>query len=148
MAATTDAPSELETVGIFSWDSAGKLTDANDSFLQMVGYSRQELADGKIRWRDITPPNQVAREVPQARGQSASFRGECVRKDGHRVPVLVAPRWLKGATIGESLSFSTGPRKSGPRMRFGRARNAIAVSSTAIPSPCGFTTKKPLHSWP
>ena len=72
----------------------GTITRANDTFLKMVGYSREELEAGLIRWREMTPPEyapldeQALREVA-ATGRIMPFEKEFIRRDGTRIPVLV-----------------------------------------------------------
>lgn len=43
-------------VGVLTFDYAGALLDANDAFLEMAGYTRDEVAGQKLTWRDFTPP--------------------------------------------------------------------------------------------
>ena len=43
-------------VGIVFWDVQGRITDANQAFLDMVGYAREDLVSGRIRWTELTPP--------------------------------------------------------------------------------------------
>ena len=68
--------------------------EANDAFLAVIGYSRDDLAAGRISGRAITAPEWVARDL-EARQQllhTGAFRPyekEYVHRDGHRVPVLV-----------------------------------------------------------
>ena len=42
-------------IGILFWDSAGAVTDANDAFLQLIGYSREDLGAGRVSWLEMTP---------------------------------------------------------------------------------------------
>jgi PAS domain-containing protein len=42
-------------VGIFVWELEGRIIEANDAFLHMVGYDRQDLVLGRLRWTDLTP---------------------------------------------------------------------------------------------
>ena len=53
---------ESRMVGIIFWNAAGEITNANDVFLQIVGYSEDELRSGKIRWKEMTPPEYVERD--------------------------------------------------------------------------------------
>jgi PAS domain S-box-containing protein len=92
-------------VGILYWRTDGAITDANDKFLQMVGYSRQELSTGQLNWRRLTPPEYRRRDEEslaelQAIGFNKNpFEKEYIRKDGTRVPVLVGgARQDKGAS--------------------------------------------------
>ena len=52
-------------VGIFIWDLEGRILDANDAFLQIVGYEREDLLAGRLRWTDLTPPEMLERELEQ-----------------------------------------------------------------------------------
>ena len=71
-----------------------RVLDANDAFLQMIGYSRAELEAGELRWRDITPPEQIdlserAQEELRSFGVCAPFEKEYLRRDGSRLPCHV-----------------------------------------------------------
>jgi PAS domain S-box-containing protein len=71
-----------------------RVLDANDAFLQMIGYSRLELEAGELRWRDITPPEQIdlserAQEELRSFGVCAPFEKEYLRRDGSRLPCHV-----------------------------------------------------------
>ena len=44
-------------IGIFVWDFEGRILDANDEFLRMLNYDREDLVAGRIRWTDLTPPD-------------------------------------------------------------------------------------------
>jgi PAS domain S-box-containing protein len=40
---------EVETVGVMFWDlESGRMTDANDTFLKLMGYSRREVEAGEL----------------------------------------------------------------------------------------------------
>ena len=47
---------DANIIGIFIWNLHGEIIEANEAFLQMVGYSREDLVSGCIRWTDLTPP--------------------------------------------------------------------------------------------
>ena len=80
--------------GIFTYNLDGRITDANDAFLRIVGYSRDDLMSGRIRWTDLTPQEwreQDERLLPQLQiaGSLQPFEKEYFRKDGSRVPILI-----------------------------------------------------------
>jgi len=45
---------DLEYIGVIDLDGSGKVIDANDAFLEMTGYSREELTAGDVYWRTFT----------------------------------------------------------------------------------------------
>jgi PAS domain-containing protein len=47
---------EIETVGVIFFKTDGSITNANDAFLRMSGYSREDLMEGLVRWDEMTPP--------------------------------------------------------------------------------------------
>jgi PAS domain S-box-containing protein len=70
------------------------LTEANDAFLEMVGYDREDLAAGRLHWAQLTPPEWRAateRALAEltATGTVPPYEKEYFRKDGSRAPVLV-----------------------------------------------------------
>jgi transcriptional regulator with GAF, ATPase, and Fis domain len=42
-------------IGICVWNLEGEIIEANEAFLHMVGYSREDLISGRVRWTDLTP---------------------------------------------------------------------------------------------
>src|ERR1700730_5932102 len=43
---------EGEIISVFIWDFDGLIYEANETFLRMMGYSREELAAGRLNWRE------------------------------------------------------------------------------------------------
>jgi PAS domain S-box-containing protein len=86
---------DANIIGIAIFDFEGRILDANDAYLQMLGYEREDLLSGGLRWKDMTPPEWLEREerhlIPElrAKGKLAAFEKEYLRKDGSRVPVLL-----------------------------------------------------------
>jgi PAS domain S-box-containing protein len=86
-------------IGILICDLIGNIQEANDAFLQMVGYSRQEVLSGVVRWADMTPPewrhlDDAAVEQLKAHGVTRAWEKEYIRKDGSRVPILLGVAML------------------------------------------------------
>src|SRR3982074_1616097 len=42
-------------IGIMIWDFQGRIIDANEALLEMLGYSREDLISGRIAWAELTP---------------------------------------------------------------------------------------------
>jgi PAS domain S-box-containing protein len=71
-----------------------QVDEANDAFLDIIGYSRDDVAAGQISYQSITPPEWVehsrsALEELRRSGAFQPFEKEYVHRDGHRVQVLV-----------------------------------------------------------
>jgi PAS domain S-box-containing protein len=72
-----------------------RLLEANEAFLAMTGYGRDELLAGKLAWRRLLIPDGSGRdrlvlETLRRTGECALFETECRRKDGERLSVLLA----------------------------------------------------------
>src|ERR1700720_510164 len=85
---------DANIIGIFVWDFDGSILEANDEFLRMVSYDREDLVSGRVRWSDLTPPdwrdrNNARIERQKSTGLFEPFEKEYTRKDGSRVPVLI-----------------------------------------------------------
>ncbi len=93
---------ESNTLGIHFASVNGIITESNDAFLQMVGFTREEMQEGHLRWDKITPAEyQEAdrRAVVQlrTRGICAPYEKEYLRRDGSRVFVLLGIALLEGS---------------------------------------------------
>jgi PAS domain S-box-containing protein len=85
---------DSDIIGIIMWDLEGRIIEANEAFLHMVGYSRDDLVSGGLRWSAMTPAEwnyTHERTVVELRatGSYKAFEKEYFRKDGSRVPVLL-----------------------------------------------------------
>ena len=93
---------DANIIGIFIWDFEGRIIEANDAFLRMVGYDREDLVSGRIRWTELTPPEWLDRDergwLPELKvtGSLQPFEKEYFRKDGRRVPVLIGVATFEG----------------------------------------------------
>ena len=47
---------DANIIGICIWNLEGEIIEANEAFLHMVKYSREDLVSGRVRWTDLTPP--------------------------------------------------------------------------------------------
>jgi two-component system, sensor histidine kinase and response regulator len=80
--------------GVMFWNTKGEITGANDAFLRMVGYTREDQEAGRIGWVAMTPPEYLpldrrSLEEMAAKGICTPFEKEYIRKDGARVPILL-----------------------------------------------------------
>ncbi|HUO00248.1 MAG TPA: AAA family ATPase, partial [Bradyrhizobium sp.] len=89
---------DANIIGIFVADRKSQIVEANDAFLRMLGYEREDLVSGRLRWTELSPPEWRERDLLtkaqlDSTGIVQPFEKEYLRKDGSRVPVLV------GATL-------------------------------------------------
>jgi formate hydrogenlyase transcriptional activator len=92
-------PAESTIVGVVSGEF-DRIPEANDTFLELVGYDREDLLAGQLVWPDLTPKeytalDDIAHEEGLRFGACTPYEKELIRKDGTRVPVLVATAVLK-----------------------------------------------------
>ncbi len=106
-------------VGVVFWTLQGDIVDANDFFLSMIGYSRDDLRDGKVSWKNLTLPEYVAVDQKAidellSTGTCQPFEKEYVRKDGRSVSVLIGSALLeKQKRSGISFIMDITARKKG-----------------------------------
>jgi PAS domain S-box-containing protein len=85
---------DANIIGIFISSREGEIIETNDAFLKMVGYDREDLAAGNMRFTDLTPPEWRASTARALEGIDMTgavqpYEKEYLRKDGSRVPVLI-----------------------------------------------------------
>ncbi len=77
-----------------------RIAEANDVFLELVGYSREDLQAGRLGWTDLGASeslamDELAYEESLRFGACTPFEKELIGKEGERVPVLIAMAVLK-----------------------------------------------------
>ncbi|HEX6644378.1 MAG TPA: ATP-binding protein [Gemmatimonadales bacterium] len=93
---------ESRMLGIAFWDGE-RVSDANAAFLDLLGFTEEDLRSGEIRHGRLSPPEYRdadlrATEESRARGSCTPYEKEFFRKDGTRVPVLVGGTLLRDGT--------------------------------------------------
>jgi PAS domain S-box-containing protein len=89
-------------VGVLMFDLEGRILDANQAFLDIVGYDRDELAAGRMSFPGMTPAEwraawDAALVALRSTGSCRPFEQQYIRKDDSRVPVLIAAAMFDGA---------------------------------------------------
>ena len=85
---------DANILGIFIANLEGAIVEANDAFLRMLQYGREDLVSNRVRWTDLTPAEwrasdeRILAELKEA-GTCHPYEKEFFRKDGSRVPALI-----------------------------------------------------------
>ncbi|MGA2428134.1 MAG: ATP-binding protein [Candidatus Acidiferrum sp.] len=114
---------DANIIGIFIWDLDGKIVEANDAFLHIVEYDREDLVWGRMRWTDLTPREWRERDEHavadlRANGSAQPYEKEYIRKDGSRVPVLVgAALFEEGGNAGVAFVLDLREQKRAEEVR-------------------------------
>lgn len=105
---------ESNMIGVIFADIYGNVTQANDMFLSMIGYSKEDLYQQKINWRNLTPieyqeiSNLAIAKILES-GYCNPYEKEYIRKDGTRINIIVGAALLEGSrekTVGFILDIS------------------------------------------
>ncbi len=116
-----------------------EITEADDAFLAIVGYTREDFEAGRMNWAEMTPPEFLhldaagIRQAAESGGFTVPYQKEFFRKDGTRVPVLLVCAFIPGAS-GQWMGYVVD--LSPPTAQ--RARTADARTSLHAPVPQDF----------
>lgn len=92
---------EANLVGIAIGSISGEVVEANDYYLKLIGYTREELLAGHVDWRELTPADwlpadeRALAQLP-ATGRCAPYEKEFQLRDGSRRTVLIFAALLPG----------------------------------------------------
>jgi len=108
---------DANLMGMFTWNLEGGIVEANETFLKMVQWGREDIASAGMRWTDLTPEEWRARDELavadlKATGTMQPYQKEYFRKDGSRVPVLVgAALFEEGGNDGVAFALDLSEQK-------------------------------------
>lgn len=129
---------ETDAVGVLFFSYDGTVTDANDAFLKMTGYSREQVRNGELHWRHMTPEEWVPESEAQMEklaktGRIGPYEKQYIMADGSRRWMLFAGRDLGDRTIVEYCVDTTAQKTAEEHQKVllaelqHRVRNSLAV---------------------
>jgi len=131
---------ESDMIGIFFWNSDGTITSANDAFLDIIGFTRNDMDQGLVNWQTLTPDehtglDKAAMQEISSKGFCTPYEKEYLHKAGHRVPVLLgAARLNKSNDRGVCFVLDISERKKAEQFQklatsvFQSAKEAIFLT--------------------
>jgi PAS domain S-box-containing protein len=114
---------ESNVMGIAFWNMDGNITEANDAYLKLLGYTRADLEAGSLRWNNLAAPEcqdvviKIIEELKQF-GTSTPVENEYIHKAGHRIPILMGCAFREGSqTDGFAFVVDLSERKQAEKER-------------------------------
>jgi PAS domain S-box-containing protein len=139
-----------ETVGIAYWGADATLTEVNDAFLRMTGFSRAEAIG--LTWQQLTPKEfwpvseQAIRQL-SVRGEAAPYEKQYFRKDGSRWWGLFAPRRITADEVVEFVLDITERMEAEEALRDREQRLQLIVDSATDYAILTLDTERRVTSW-
>lgn len=131
-------------VGVVYWSQDGTITDANDRFLDMVGYSRKDLNARRLNWDAMTPPEYRHLDVRslgelKEKGVCTAYEKEYIRKNGSRIPIILGAALLSdSADEGVAFVLDIAERKRAEE-QLRRSEEKFAKAFAMNPAAIGLT---------
>jgi PAS domain S-box-containing protein len=128
---------EIETVGVVFLNNAIEITDCNEAFLQMSGFTRAEIKAGRFSWALFTPAefaetSQRAIEELRTTGSTTPYEKEYIRKDGSRFWALFAAKRINEGEIVEFVTDITAQKRAQAALRESEARRQLALEAAQM----------------
>jgi PAS domain S-box-containing protein len=85
---------DANVLGIFFWNVDGAIIEANEAFLRMLGYEREDVVSGRLRWTELSATDPCDSEESalaelEASGTVQPYEMELLHRDNRRLPVLL-----------------------------------------------------------
>lgn len=124
---------ESGVIGVVCTTLEGRIIEANDYFLNMVGYTREELKRGELNWRTLTAPEDISRSERAATEilethRVKRFEKQYIHKNGTRIPVSVALTLFQDGTVIALVLDATERKRAERELEEAKARLQESVA--------------------
>ncbi|MFI4881372.1 MAG: PAS domain S-box protein, partial [Phycisphaerales bacterium JB064] len=124
-------------VGVLIFNSEGVLIDANDAFMAMSGYTRDDIRRRRITWNSLTPPEFADESERQLKnlettGHIGPYEKMYVLADGSRSWMLFAGADLKDGTIVQYAFDISDRKRAEQELQSSRQRLAGMYASAKV----------------
>jgi PAS domain S-box-containing protein len=124
----------VEGVGVLTFEPSGVLVSANNAFLKMVGYTRQEFDADTFTWQDFTPPEYVTASLQhieeiKTSGVAGPYEKQYFRKDGSRTWIMFVAADLGDGTFVKYAVDINNAKRDEQALRISRERLRVTMES-------------------
>ena len=140
-------------MGIFTWDLEGRIVEANETFLKMVQWGREDVGWAGMRWTDLTPEEWRARDElavggPQGERDRATVREGVFPQRRESVPVLVgAVLFEEGGNEGVAFVLDLNRTKTAEEAFRRIEQQARAIVDSALDAVVVMDTEGSITDW-
>ena len=92
-------------IGILITNQNGEILEANDYILNVLGYTQEDLKQGKLNWVQLTPleyrekSREIAARLVKNISSIETFEKEYIHKNGNRLHMMVSGSCYKEGTF-------------------------------------------------
>jgi len=120
---------DADLIGVVRGQISGRILDANNTFLSLLGFTRDDLTAGALDLGMIAPVDPFERQL-RRRGPASVYERICQRKDGTKVPTLVGVTFLDESddeVIGFVLDLTAQKNVEAQRTQLHDSREALRL---------------------
>lgn len=130
---------ESNLIAIFYWNRDGAITDANQAYCDLAGYTSEECQSGGLNWLDVTAPEYLEKDV--AAVAESQLHGICKSYEklfinhatGEKVPVLTAIAISAGSDEGIGFAVDlTELKRAEQALKHSESTLKLAVETTGL----------------
>ncbi|HEY6827370.1 MAG TPA: GAF domain-containing protein [Gemmatimonadaceae bacterium] len=137
---TSTTIAAANVVGVVVWEQGGRILEANENFLRLLGLDRGSLTSGALDWTSLTPPEYRPLDAAKivelnANGVHSPYEKELLRRDGTRVYVLVASAYSDASRaygVAVVVDHTAARAADAERRRIQEANEILAQASAVL----------------